>query len=73
MTYPLDLAKTRMQVHGCVNPVIEKRGFFKTTAFVVKEEGVLKLWQGLTPAVYRHLSKKSNVFQPASEIAHFMA
>lgn len=26
-----------------------------TAAGIVREEGALKLWQGVTPALYRHL------------------
>ena len=31
------------------------RGFVRTAAGVVREEGARRLWQGVTPAIYRHL------------------
>ncbi|XP_037094450.1 mitochondrial uncoupling protein 4-like [Pollicipes pollicipes] len=63
VTYPLDLTKTRLQIQG---EAAEKkpapsgrpplyRGFLRTAGGVVREEGVLRLWQGVTPAIYRHL------------------
>ncbi|XP_064620598.1 mitochondrial uncoupling protein 4-like isoform X2 [Lineus longissimus] len=62
VTYPLDLAKTRLQIQGEVTrytierggSVIPQRGFWKTTVGIVNEEGFFKLWQGLSPAIYRH-------------------
>lgn len=27
----------------------------KTAVGIAKEEGLLKLWQGITPAIYRHV------------------
>lgn len=64
MTFPLDLTKTRLQIQGesavplCgqatkrTNPY---RGMLRTAAGIIQEEGVLKLWQGATPAVYRQI------------------
>lgn len=34
---------------------IQYRGMVATAAGIVREEGALKLWQGVTPALYRHL------------------
>lgn len=31
------------------------RGMVGTAMGIVREEGSLKLWQGVTPALYRHL------------------
>ncbi|KFQ01005.1 Mitochondrial uncoupling protein 4, partial [Haliaeetus albicilla] len=36
-------------------PQFAYRGMLRTTAGIVQEEGVRKLWQGATPAVYRHI------------------
>lgn len=30
------------------------RGMVRTALGIVQEEGFLKLWQGVTPAIYRH-------------------
>ncbi|XP_073830043.1 uncoupling protein 4A [Musca autumnalis] len=65
VTYPLDLTKTRLQIQGEAtgkNAVagkapqpVQYRGMMATAAGIVKEEGPLKLWQGVTPALYRHI------------------
>lgn len=64
VTFPLDLTKTRLQVQGeaaargsgaAAGQAVPYRGMLRTAAGVVQEEGLLKLWQGATPAVYRHI------------------
>lgn len=64
VTFPLDLTKTRLQIQGetavcryenAAKRTIPYRGMVRTAAGIIKEEGVLKLWQGATPAVYRHI------------------
>ncbi|XP_018025199.1 mitochondrial uncoupling protein 4 isoform X3 [Hyalella azteca] len=61
VTYPLDLAKTRLQIQGETelnskgSRMLPYRGLVGTAVGIVREEGFLKLWQGMTPAVYRHL------------------
>lgn len=66
VTFPLDLTKTRLQIQGeyapeklskigTVNTV--HRGMLSTAVGIVREEGPLKLWQGITPAIYRHIGK----------------
>lgn len=65
VTFPLDLTKTRLQVQGeaavhrngaaATGQAVAYRGMLRTAAGIVQEEGVRKLWQGATPAVYRHI------------------
>lgn len=58
VTFPLDLTKTRLQIQGEVASRSHNgsnRGMLRVALGVVKDEGVLKLWQGLLPAVYRHI------------------
>ncbi|XP_028927532.1 mitochondrial uncoupling protein 4 isoform X1 [Ornithorhynchus anatinus] len=63
-TFPLDLTKTRLQIQGEAalarygepsGGSVPYRGMLRTAKGIVQEEGVLKLWQGVTPAIYRHL------------------
>ncbi|ELT96296.1 hypothetical protein CAPTEDRAFT_151682 [Capitella teleta] len=55
VTYPMDLTKTRLQIQGEGGlATAKKRGFIRTAYGIATEEGVHKLWQGVTPAVYRH-------------------
>ncbi|XP_055354559.1 mitochondrial uncoupling protein 4-like [Paramacrobiotus metropolitanus] len=66
VTYPLDLAKTRLQIQGEKSASViangtrkisspqAYRGLFKTAVGIVKEEGFTKLWYGLPPALVRH-------------------
>lgn len=64
-TYPLDITKTRLQIQGENSKVKDKsyvskekikaKGMFHTAVGIVQQEGLLKLWQGVTPAIYRHL------------------
>ena len=58
VTYPLDLVKTRLQMQGeGVRRVGEGRyrGTVRTLLGVAREEGVARLWQGVTPGMARHL------------------
>ena len=60
VTYPLDLVKTRLQMQGeGVRVVGERegryRGTVRTLLGVVREEGVTRLWQGVTPGMARHV------------------
>lgn len=64
VTYPLDLTKTRLQIQGeaaataATTGALKKvkyRGMFATASGIIREEGALKLWQGVTPALYRHV------------------
>lgn len=58
VTYPLDLTKTRLQIQGEVatsDKPTQYRGMLKTAIGIVKEEGALQLWQGVSSALYRHV------------------
>lgn len=59
VTFPLDLTKTRLQIQGEIassrcEMVMKNRGMISMGIGVVKEEGIMMLWQGLQPALYRH-------------------
>ncbi|XP_036406313.1 mitochondrial uncoupling protein 4 [Megalops cyprinoides] len=64
VTFPLDLTKTRLQIQGegalrshgsAGSGQAAYRGMLRTAVGIVREEGPLKLWQGATPAIYRHI------------------
>ncbi|KAL4239653.1 hypothetical protein ACF0H5_000460 [Mactra antiquata] len=60
VTYPLDLTRTRLQIQGefgikGATVTYSNRGMFKIMRGVVIEEGVLNLYQGITPALYRQI------------------
>ncbi|XP_017324412.1 mitochondrial uncoupling protein 4 isoform X3 [Ictalurus punctatus] len=72
VTFPLDLTKTRLQIQGeyapeklsksgTVNTVY--RGMLSTAVGIVREEGPLKLWQGATPAIYRHIGGRMLAYE----------
>jgi len=49
-TFPMDTAKTRLQLQG---KTVEYKGPFQTIRTVVAEEGILNLYKGLSPALFR--------------------
>lgn len=54
----MDLTKTRLQIQGELaisGKPTQYRGMLKTAIGIVEEEGALKLWQGVSPALYRHV------------------
>ncbi|ESO84771.1 hypothetical protein LOTGIDRAFT_221879 [Lottia gigantea] len=68
VTYPLDLTKTRLQIQGelaahagsstissTIHDKKQYRGMLRTAYGIATEEGVFRLWQGVTPALYRHV------------------
>ena len=61
VTFPLDLTKTRLQIQGealARGGGVQKghkRGMFHMAWGVIREEGVSKLWRGVSPAIIRHL------------------
>lgn len=65
VTYPLDLIKARLQIQGeaafdkfsagQTQTTLQKRGMMKTGIGIFQEEGFFRLWQGMSPAIYRHV------------------
>ncbi|KAA0195986.1 putative Mitochondrial uncoupling protein [Fasciolopsis buskii] len=54
-TYPLDMLKTRVQVFGMQQSRRSHPGILRLGAAIIRSEGILQLWQGLSPALLRHL------------------
>ncbi|KAF3699014.1 Kidney mitochondrial carrier protein 1 Solute carrier family 25 member 30 [Channa argus] len=59
-TFPIDLAKTRLQVQGQVGDIkyreIRYRGMFHALVRIVREEGLRALYSGIAPALLRQAS-----------------
>ncbi|KAK8699754.1 hypothetical protein V6N13_115832 [Hibiscus sabdariffa] len=58
-TFPIDLTKTRLQLHGESQPLSSSTrrptNAFRVAAAIVRDQSVLGLYQGLSPAILRHL------------------
>lgn len=57
-TFPIDITKTRLQLHGGDDSISSSSrrpaSAFRVAVDIVRSEGVLGLYKGLTPAVIRH-------------------
>lgn len=54
-TFPIDLTKTRLQLHGESNSASRSTTAFRVVAEILRRQGPLGLYQGLSPAIIRHL------------------
>ncbi|KAF2298877.1 hypothetical protein GH714_028530 [Hevea brasiliensis] len=54
-TFPIDLAKTRLQLHGESLSSTHPTNAFRVAAEILRQRGLLGLYQGLSPAILRHL------------------
>lgn len=55
-TFPIDLTKTRMQLHGSGSASAAHRiGAIGVVTEIARQEGVAGLYKGLSPAIIRHL------------------
>ncbi|GAB2280247.1 Mitochondrial uncoupling protein 3 [Dionaea muscipula] len=59
-TFPIDITKTRLQLHGQFSATPSATGARPTNALrvaagIIRDEGLLGLYQGLPPAIIRHL------------------
>ncbi|XWS34127.1 hypothetical protein CRYUN_Cryun21dG0013400 [Craigia yunnanensis] len=57
-TFPIDLTKTRLQLHGesqSLSSSTRPTNAFRVASEIVREQGVLGLYKGLSPAILRHL------------------
>ncbi|KAF5395719.1 hypothetical protein PHET_11625 [Paragonimus heterotremus] len=61
VTYPLDMLKTRTQVFAELKNQRNHPGILRLSLAVIRTEGFFQLWQGLSPALLRHLSGPSRV------------
>ncbi|OWM89527.1 hypothetical protein CDL15_Pgr024275 [Punica granatum] len=54
-TFPIDLTKTRLQLHGESLSASRPTTAFRVAAEILRRQGPLGLYQGLSPAIIRHL------------------
>ncbi|KAJ0865694.1 putative mitochondrial carrier protein [Helianthus annuus] len=50
-TFPIDITKTRLQLHAAAHPV----SAFQVATDILRKQGVTGLYKGLSPALLRHL------------------
>lgn len=54
-TFPIDLMKTRLQLHGQSLATSRPTNAFRVASEIVSQQGPLGLYKGLSPAIFRHL------------------
>ncbi|KAJ7943438.1 mitochondrial uncoupling protein 3 [Quillaja saponaria] len=54
-TFPIDITKTRLQLHGESLSSTYPTNAFRVASAIVREQGPLGLYKGLSPAIIRHL------------------
>ncbi|GLT98430.1 hypothetical protein SLE2022_159350 [Rubroshorea leprosula] len=58
-TFPIDLTKTRLQLHGeshLLSSASERpTNAFRVASEIISQQGILGLYKGLSPAIIRHL------------------
>lgn len=54
-TFPIDLIKTRLQLHGESLSSTRPTGAFQIGLDIIRQQGPLCLYKGLSPAILRHL------------------
>ncbi|ERM94556.1 hypothetical protein AMTRI_Chr04g190640 [Amborella trichopoda] len=54
-TFPIDITKTRLQLYGESISAASRAHAFRTAIDIVKGEGLMGLYKGLSPALIRHL------------------
>ncbi|XP_043712021.1 mitochondrial uncoupling protein 3 [Telopea speciosissima] len=54
-TFPIDITKTRLQLHGASLSSTSPTNAFQVAFETVQREGTLGLYKGLSPAILRHL------------------
>lgn len=54
-TFPVDLIKTRLQLHGESLVSSRRTSAVRVVAEILRNDGVLGLYKGLSPAIIRHM------------------
>jgi len=74
-TLPIDITKVRLQLQGTAHGGQRKyKGILHTGATIVREEGVLGLWKGVTPALLRqflYTGFRMGIYEPIRNFLSF--
>ena len=54
-TFPIDITKTRLQLHATSLSTTRRLSAFQVATDIVRNEGVTGLYRGLSPALIRHI------------------
>ncbi|KAL0385816.1 UNVERIFIED_CONTAM: Mitochondrial uncoupling protein 3 [Sesamum radiatum] len=54
-TFPVDLLKTRLQLHGESIQSVRPASAFRMALEVIRTDGVSGMYKGLSPAIFRHM------------------
>lgn len=54
-TFPIDLLKTHLQLHGESVQSVRPASAFRIALQIARNDGVLGMYRGLSPAVFRHM------------------
>ncbi|PIN13296.1 hypothetical protein CDL12_14089 [Handroanthus impetiginosus] len=54
-TFPIDLLKTRLQLHGESMQSVRPASAYRMAFQIVRNDGVLGMYKGLFPAIFRHM------------------
>lgn len=54
-TFPIDLLKTRLQLHGESMHSVRPASAFRMVFQIVRNDGVFGMYKGLSPAIFRHM------------------
>ncbi|KAL7132809.1 hypothetical protein ABFS83_12G099400 [Erythranthe nasuta] len=54
-TFPIDLLKTRLQLHGESTQSVRPASAYRIAVQIARNDGVLGMYKGLSPAIFRHM------------------
>ncbi|CAA0828671.1 Mitochondrial uncoupling protein 3 [Striga hermonthica] len=54
-TFPIDLLKTRLQLHGESTPSVRPASACGMALQIARKDGVFGMYKGLSPAIFRHM------------------
>lgn len=55
ITFPIDLLKTRLQLHGESMQSVRPASAYRIAVEIARNDGVLNMYRGLAPSIFRHM------------------